>query len=86
MLPTPAFLGFPGGSASKESACNAGDLVSIPWLGRSPREGIITHSRILAWRIPWTVQSMGSQKESDTTEQRVLKKKVLKSQKTFYLT
>ena len=26
-----------------------------------------THSSILAWRIPWTVQSIGSQ-ESDTTE------------------
>ena len=31
--------GFPGGSESKESACNAGDLSSIPWLGRSPGEG-----------------------------------------------
>ena len=31
--------GFPGGSAGKESACNAGDLDSIPGLGRSPREG-----------------------------------------------
>ena len=30
---------FPGNSASKESACNAGDLGSIPWLGRSPRDG-----------------------------------------------
>ena len=30
--------GFPGGSESKESACNAGDLGSIPWLGRSPGE------------------------------------------------
>ena len=30
---------FPGNSASKESACNAGDLGSIPWLGRSPGEG-----------------------------------------------
>ena len=29
-------LSFPGGSAGKESACNAGDLGSIPWLGRSP--------------------------------------------------
>ena len=28
--------GFPGGSADKESACNAGDLSSIPGLGRSP--------------------------------------------------
>ena len=41
------FLGFPGGSDnkesacsdSKESACNAGDLGSIPGLGRSPGEG-----------------------------------------------
>ena len=32
-------LGFPGGSAGKESACNAGDLDSIPGLGRSPGEG-----------------------------------------------
>ena len=32
-------LGFPGGSAGKESACNAGDLGSIPWSGRSPGEG-----------------------------------------------
>ena len=32
-------LGFPGGSAGKESACSAGDLGSIPGLGRSPGEG-----------------------------------------------
>ena len=32
-------MGFPGGSAGKESACNAGDLGSIPGLGRSPGEG-----------------------------------------------
>ena len=38
-LPTPVFLGFPCGSAGKEFACNAGDLASIPKLGRSPREG-----------------------------------------------
>ena len=31
--------GFPGGSAGKESNCNAGDLGSIPGLGRSPGEG-----------------------------------------------
>ena len=31
--------GFPGSSAGKESACNAGDLDSIPGLGRSPGEG-----------------------------------------------
>ena len=32
-------LGFPGGSSGKETACNAGDLGSIPGLGRSPGEG-----------------------------------------------
>ena len=31
--------GFPGGSDGKESACNAGDLSSIPGLGRSPGGG-----------------------------------------------
>ena len=30
---------FPGGSVSKESACSAGDLGSIPGLGRSPGRG-----------------------------------------------
>ena len=38
-LPTPVFLGFPSGSAGKESACNVGDLGLIPGLGRSPGEG-----------------------------------------------
>ena len=37
-LPTPAFLGFPGGSDGK-SACNAGDLALVSGLGRSPEEG-----------------------------------------------
>ena len=46
--------GFPCGSAGKESACNAGDLGSIPGLGRSPEEGKGYHSSILAWRTPWT--------------------------------
>ena len=31
--------GFPCGSAGKESACNAGDLGSIPGSGKSPGEG-----------------------------------------------
>ena len=35
-LSTPLFLGFPGGSDGKESACNAGDLGSVPELGRCP--------------------------------------------------
>ena len=33
------FLNVPGGSDSKESACNAGDLGSIPGLGQAPGEG-----------------------------------------------
>ena len=33
------YLGFPGNSISKESAYNAGDLGSLPGLGRSPGEG-----------------------------------------------
>ena len=33
------YMGFPGGSDGKESACNVGDPGLIPWLGRSPGEG-----------------------------------------------
>ena len=38
-LPIPVFVGFPVGSAGKESTCNVGDLGSTPGLGRSPGEG-----------------------------------------------
>ena len=38
-LPIPVFLGFPCGSAGKESAYNVGDLGLIPGFGRSPGEG-----------------------------------------------
>ena len=38
-IPTPVFLGFPGGSEGKESACNPGDLGSVPGLGRFPGGG-----------------------------------------------
>ena len=60
-------LGFPGGSAGKESACSVGDLGSIPGLRRPLEEVTATHSSILAWRIPWTeepggLQSMGLQR------------------------
>ena len=39
--PAPKGPGFPGGSAGKESTCNAGDPGSIPGLGRSPGEGTV---------------------------------------------
>ena len=54
-LPTPVFLDFPGGSASKESSCSVEDLGSIPGLGKPLEKGKATHSSILVWRIPWTV-------------------------------
>ena len=45
-----------GGSDSKESACNAGDLRSIPASRRSPGEGndYPLQYCIVVWRIPWT--------------------------------
>ena len=72
-LPTPVFLGFPGGSESKQFACNAGDLGSIPELGKSPGGGHgnpLQNSclenphgqRSLAGHSPWGCR------ESDTTE------------------
>ena len=45
-------MGFPGVSDSKESACNAGGLGLISGLEDPLEEGMITHSSILAWRIP----------------------------------
>ena len=55
-------LGFPCGSAGEESACNEGDLgLKLGW--EDPLEkGKATQSSVLAWRIPWTVESMGSQR------------------------
>ena len=38
-LPSPVFFGFLCGSAGKESACNVGDLGSVPRLERCPGEG-----------------------------------------------
>ena len=66
-LPTPVFLSFPCDSVGKESACNAGDLGSIPGLGRSPGEGKgypLQYSGLEnSMDSPW------GRKESDTTEQ-----------------
>ena len=55
------YLGFPGSSVGKESACNAGDQGLIPGLGRSPGEGYGNPLGILAWRIPWTEEPGGLQ-------------------------
>ena len=106
-------------SAGKESTCNVGDTGLIPWLGRSPgegigyplqyswaslvalmvknllgmwetwvwslgwedplKEGMATHSSILAWRIIWTgrLQSMVSQRVGHSTKQTVHNGKAL---------
>ena len=48
---SPLSKDFPGGSDDKESACNVGDLGSIPGLGRPLEEDMETHASILAWRI-----------------------------------
>ena len=55
---------FPCGSAGKESVCNVGDLGSIPGLGRIPGEGKGYPLQYSGWRIPWTVQSMASQRDT----------------------
>ena len=54
--------GVPGGSDGKEPPAMQETWVrSLGW--EDPLEkGEVTHSSILAWRIPWTVQSKGSQK------------------------
>ena len=62
------FLGFLCGSAGKESACNDGDLGSIPGLGRSPGEGkglstpVFLPGEFHGLYSPW------GHKESGTTE------------------
>ena len=59
--------GFPGGSDSQESTCNAWDPGSVHGSGRSPGERNGNPLSILAWRIPWTekpgwLQSKGNAK------------------------
>ena len=46
--------GFPGGLDGKQSSCSMEELGLIPGWERSLEEGMATHSRTLAWRIPWT--------------------------------
>ena len=70
------FDGFPGDSNSKESACNAGDLDSIPGLGRSLGGG---HGNLLcsclvnplgrgAWQSPWGLKKLGTTEGLSTAQ------------------
>ena len=64
------FTGFPGGSVVKNLPADEGDTGLIPGPGSSPGEEMATHSRILAWEIPWTEEPAGLHgitKQSDTT-------------------
>ena len=66
-LPTPAFLGFPGGSDSKEPGCKAGGLGSVPGLGRSAAGEHGNPAVFLPGESPRTeepggLQSVGSQR------------------------
>ena len=62
-LPTPVFSGFPGSSDDKKSASNEEDLGSVTGLGRSPEEGMATHSNYCPENPHGQrSQSMGSQR------------------------
>ena len=67
LLPTAIFLGFPCGSADKESICNMGDLGWIPGLGRSPGEGKGCPLQCSCLENSMDCIPCG-RKESDTTE------------------
>ena len=61
------YMGFPGGSEGKASACNAGDWVQFLGQEDPLEKEMATHSSTLAWKIPWTekpgrLQSMGLQR------------------------
>ena len=68
------FMGFPGGSECKESACSAGDPGLIPGSGRSPGEGNGYPLQYTCLKIPmdrgvWqATYSTWGHKELDTTE------------------
>ena len=73
MVPTPVFLGFPGGSDVKESACNVGDLGLIPESGRSPGGGHGNPLQYSCLENPHGQRSLADYsswgcKESDTAE------------------
>ena len=58
----------------KNPPANAGDVRDsglIPGSGRSPNEGVATHSRILAWRIPWTEEPGGLQPTASQTARQL---------------
>ena len=71
---TMKWWGFPGGSEVKASACNAGDLGSIPRWGRSSGEGNGNPLQYSCWDNPvdrgvwWATYSLLGHKELDMTK------------------
>ena len=63
-------MGFPSSSDGEESACNAGDLASIPGLGTSPGEGNGNPLQHFCLKNP--MDRPWGHKESDMTEQLTL--------------
>ena len=65
-------MGIHGGSDGKETTCNAGDLGWIPGMQGPLKAYMVTHSNILAWRIPMEKELDRLQfirhKQSDMTE------------------
>ena len=53
--------GFPGGSDGEDSACNEGDLGSIPGQEDPLEKEMANRSNVLAWKIPWTEEPGGLQ-------------------------
>ena len=71
-------MGFPGGSDSKDSACNAGDPGLIPGLGRFPGEGNGNPLQYSCLENPrdrgawWATNSPWGYKQSDMSERLTL--------------
>ena len=74
-LPT-VFQGLPRWLSGKESVCQAGDVGSIPWLGRSPGEGNGNSVQDSCLGNPmdrgvWWIQAHGVARESDINKQQL---------------
>ena len=83
LLNTSYILGFPGSSASRESACNAGDPGSISGLGRSSGAGHGNPLQYSCLENPHGQRSLVGYslwgcKESDMTERLSLTQKLVK--------
>ena len=59
-------VGFPGGSAVNTVSVIQELPETQPWAGRAPGEGVATHARVLACRVPWAEEPMWA-----TGQQRV---------------